>query len=114
MNHGKEVPIPGPIGRIRSAPRRFREWWAAGDPVPKTHVKDMYLTAFLLIFGFASLYFGLNAFLGIKYDDLFTTPGVLLFVAAITLIPGLYAAWVTVCCWRRVPGYDWWILPHFE
>ena len=31
----------------------------------------------------------------------------------VTLCPGLYGLWVTICCWRRVYGYDWFMLPEF-
>jgi hypothetical protein len=37
-----------------------------------------------------------------------------LLMAFMTLIPGLYALWITICCWRRVPGYTWAMIPFFD
>ena len=110
MKEGKSIQKPA----IISLNQRIREWFAAGDPPPKTQVKSLYLMIFLLIFGFST---GIVAFLSyfkIYFYEGINNIGVLFLLSAITLIPGIYAAWTSFCCWRRVPGYDWWIIPHFE
>lgn len=31
---------------------------------------------------------------------------------AILTIPSLYVFWICFCCWRRIDGYDWWMIPQ--
>lgn len=99
---------------ILSISKRIHEWFAAGDPPPKTQVKSLYLMIFLLIFGFSTGSVWFLAFFRIRFYEAIDHLGVLFLLSAITLIPGIYAAFVSFCCWRRVRGYDWWIIPHFE
>ena len=99
---------------ILSIIRRIQNWFAAGDPPPKTQIKSLYLMVFLLIFGFSTGTVWFLAFFRIRFYEVIDHLGVLFILSAITLIPGIYAAVVSFCCWRRVRGYDWWIIPHFE
>ena len=110
MKEGKVVREP----KFFSIPKRIHEWFAAGDPPPKTQVKSLYLMVFLLLFGISTGTVALLSVLRVYFYEGINNVGVLFFLSAITLIPGVYAAWTSFCCWRRVPGYDWWIIPHFE
>jgi hypothetical protein len=90
------------------------EWLRAGDLPPATHRKSMAIMAGLLVFGatFVTLWTLWLVGHGIWAD--LRSPGSLLAMAFLTLCPGLYAFWITVCCWRRVPGYRWAMIPFFD
>jgi uncharacterized membrane protein len=89
-------------------------WFRAGDPPPKTHRKSMAIMTALLIFGFAFVTMWVLALLEIGIWAQIRSPGSMAGCAFLTLCPGLYAAWVTVCCWRRIPGYSWGMIPFFD
>jgi hypothetical protein len=69
---------------------------------------------FLNVFGLISLAVWTLAALGVKFTTVFTSTVPLAVVAFLTLCPGIYVGWVSLCCWRRVYGYDWFMVPHFE
>jgi hypothetical protein len=94
--------------------QQFKQWCRAGDPPPRTQVKSIYLMIFLNIFGLIALTVWALAVLEIKFNGVFTSLVPLLAVAFLTLCPGIYGAWVSFCCWRRVYRYDWFMIPHFE
>ena len=93
--------------------RSVVEWVRAGDKPPRTQVGSVWLMIALNLFGFTALTVWLLAVLEIKFYDTFTSIVPLAFIAFVTLCPGLYGLWVTICCWRRVYGYDWFMLPEF-
>ena len=93
---------------------RVLEWIRAGNPPPKTQVKSLYLMVFLLVFGFSVATVWFMAFFRIRFYEVISSLTSLFIIGFLALCPGLYALWVSICCWRRVPGYDWWIIPHFE
>lgn len=37
----------------------------------------------------------------------------LIFASIILTIPSLYVFWICFCCWRRIEGYDWWMIPQW-
>jgi hypothetical protein len=89
-------------------------WVRSGDPPPKTQVKSLYLMVLLNIIGFTALTVWILGVLEIKFYDTFTSLIPLAFTAFVTLCPGLYGLVVSFCCWRRVYGYDWYMIPHYE
>jgi hypothetical protein len=99
---------------LKDTVQQFKQWCRAGDPPPRTQVKSIYLMIFLNIFGLISLTIWTLAVLEIKFYGIFTSLIPLAGVAFLTLCPGIYGAWVSFCCWRRVYGYDWFMIPHFE
>jgi hypothetical protein len=68
----------------------------------------------LLVFGFAFLSMWLMAMLDIGFWSSLKSPSSLISMAFLTLCPGLYALWITVCCWRKIPGYTWGMIPFFD
>lgn len=36
----------------------------------------------------------------------------LIFASLFFTIPSLYVFWICFCCWRRIEGYDWWMIPQ--
>lgn len=89
------------------------KWIRAGDKPPRTQVGSIYLMIALNLFGITALTVWTLAFFEIKFYNVFTSIAPLAFIAFVTLCPGLYGLWVTLCCWRRVYGYDWFMLPEF-
>lgn len=91
----------------------FRDWIKAGNPPPRTHRKSMFIMTALLVFGFTFLTVWILAVTGTKF---YTANSIHSFaiMAFITLCPGLWALWNSVCSWRRVKGYDWGMIPFFD
>lgn len=99
---------------IKNLFRSIRNWIKAGDPPPKTQVKSLYLIAFLLLMGISSLTFLILAYFEICFTDCVTSLIPVAFIAFLTLTPSLYGVWVSFCCWRRVYGYDWFMIPNCD
>lgn len=106
----REITIPFIVKDIF---KQIGIWFRKGDRPPPRQVKSIYLMVFLNIVGIAALIVWCLSFFGIKFENTFKSLIPLAFVAFITLCPGLYGLWVSVCCWRRVYGYDWNIIPEF-
>jgi len=93
---------------------QIRNWLLSGEMPPKTHKKSMLIMVALLCFGIPSFTVFILAALQIRFYDSINSLGGLAFVSFITLMPGIYALWITVCCWRRVKGYSWDMIPYFD
>lgn len=98
---------------IYKAYRSFIEWVKAGEKPPKGQVKSIFLSIFLSIFGvLTTTYWFLHNF---KYvDHKIEQPYVLLIISFLTLTPGFFGIFASFMCWRRVKGYDWWIIPNWD
>lgn len=106
----QEVTIPKIIFSFFTA---FVDWLKAGDLPPRTHRKSMFIMIALLLFGFTFLVIWIMAISGNRF---YTANSVSSFgiMAFITLCPGLWALWNSVCAWRKVKGYDWGMIPFFD
>ena len=102
------------LNSVRNFYASIKNWFESGDPIPKTHYKSMRIMIALLLFGsFIGALFIMNLFdFGIhtKSDALLS----LGFMTFITLCPGLYAFIITIGCWRRIPGFEWGLIPFFD
>ena len=99
---------------LKKSLENFRAWFKKGVPPPATQVKSLYLMVFLILFGFATGTVFVLAYFKIMFYTWFVSIYPLAFVSAITLIPGIYAAWVSYHCWRGVRGYDWYMIPNYD
>ena len=88
-------------------------WYKNGDFPPDNISKTIFLTLLLSISGFyVILNLTLNNFdSNQKFPDIPKIP--LIIYSLITIFPGLWIFWISICCWRRIDGYDWWMIPHF-
>ena len=94
--------------------KRLREWIASGDPVPKTHYKSMAIMTALLVIGIPSFIVFILAEMNMSWCQHIESPSSLAVVSFLTLTPGLYVLYLTICCWRRVDGYKWGMIPFFD
>ncbi|KAH0794925.1 hypothetical protein GPJ56_001202 [Histomonas meleagridis] len=94
--------------------RTVIDWFKKGNPPPPTHKKSMAIMIGLLVFGFAFVTIWASSVLDIGPFSTVNSPSSLAFCSFITLCPGLYALWITICCWRGVKGYDWGMIPFFD
>lgn len=92
----------------------LRNWINAGDPPPKAQVNSLYLILFLFSIGFSALMVFIFAYLKICFYEYITSLVPLGAIAFLTLTPSVYGAYVAFCCWRRVYGYDWYMIPNFD
>lgn len=99
---------------IKNIFRSIRKWVKAGDPPPKTQVKSLYLIAFLLFIGMSSFIFLTLSYFEICFTDCVTSLVPVAVLAFLTLTPSIYGTWVSFCCWRRVYGYDWFMIPNCD
>ena len=99
-----------PISLIRS----IIKWFKAGEAPPETHRKSMMIMIGLLAFGIPIFTIFILALLKIKFYTYVKSYASFAFMSFITLCPGLYSLWITVCCWRRVKGYEWSMIPFFD
>ncbi|KAK8888213.1 hypothetical protein M9Y10_039277 [Tritrichomonas musculus] len=99
---------------IKNVFKSIRNWVNAGDPPPKTQVKSLYLIFFLLLLGISSLTFLILSYFEICFIDCVTSLVPVAAIAFLTLTPSLYGVWVSFCCWRRVYGYDWFMIPNCD
>lgn len=89
------------------------KWIEAGKKPPPELKKSFILLAFLLVFGLSCFTFGILSYFGII--DIFIPTLIPFFgTATLTLLPGLYMLWISICSWRNVPGYGWWMIPHVD
>ncbi|KAK8842553.1 hypothetical protein M9Y10_025410 [Tritrichomonas musculus] len=90
------------------------DWFRAGDLPPKTHYKSLCLMIVLLILGtILGICFVLSHF-EIALTDVIPVAWPFFGLSCITLLPSLYIFFVSICCWRRVKGYGWWMIPYVE
>ena len=89
-------------------------WFNSGDPVPKTHRNGLPITFSLLIIGLIALACALAPFYGYTNGAVEIHTKSLLFLAFLALTPSLYNCFIMFCCWRRIPGYRWSMIPFFE
>ena len=94
--------------------KSFVDWIKAGDAVPKSHYKSMAIMAGLLIIGIPTFIVFVLAATKTAFYEHVTSLSSLAAVSFITLVPGLYVLWLTICCWRRVDGYRWGMIPFFD
>lgn len=90
------------------------DWLRAGDFPPKTHYKSLCLMLFLIIFGTITLACFILSHFEIALTEFIPIPWPFLGLSCITLLPGLYILFVAICCWRRIKGYGWWMIPYVE
>ena len=93
---------------------RVRCWVKAGDPIPKTHRKNLPITILLFVIGLFALACAFAPAYGYTNGRVEENTIPFLIIAFICLTPSLYNIWVLTCCWRRVKGYRWSMVPFFE
>ena len=93
--------------------KRLIQWFKDGDRVPKSHYKSMAIMTALLVIGIPTFIVFLLSTFNIAFSEL-RSPSSLAVVSFLTLTPGLYVLWLTICCWRRVKGYRWGMIPFFD
>ena len=89
-------------------------WIKSGDLPPETHKTSMRIMTALLLFGFTFLTIAILCATGQAFDTYNISYPSYAFMIFITLCPGLYSLWITICCWRRVDGYSWGMIPFFD
>lgn len=90
------------------------DWFKAGELPPETHKTSMRIMTALLVFGFSFLAIMILCASGICFETYNISYPSYLFMTFITLCPGLYSLWITICCWRHVKGYEWGMIPFFD
>ena len=90
------------------------DWFRDGDPPPKTHRKSLCLMVFLNVIGMILLTCFILSHFEIALTDFIPISWPFAGLSFITLGPGLYILFLTICCWRRVKGYGWWMIPYVE
>ena len=93
---------------------RAQMWVSDGVAPPKTHVRSLYLAAFLLVFGFGALAIAGLSFMEIALDDLFTSPATVFGISALALVPGGYVGVLAFLAWRRLGGVTWADVPYVQ
>jgi hypothetical protein len=94
--------------------RSLHVWWQIGDSPPRTH----YVTiGSAIVFAPLGLYLMLRCFsskpLFVAGPEMQPICFALQFVLGLLLvIPSGHVIFLAICCWRRVSGYDWWMIPH--
>jgi hypothetical protein len=98
---------------VRSYVKSARLWWRRGESPPPTHYWSLVLALILVAGG---LFVVLRLFSSESKptfkEQRLRAIGLLAF-GLLLLTPGLYCLFLSLCCWRRVGGYDWWMIPHF-
>ena len=102
------------LSRYFNFVKRFELWLKDGDPVPKTHYKSMAIMTALLVIGLPTFFVFILAAAKIAFYEHIRSVSSLGVVSFLTLTPGLYVLWLTICCWRRVDGYKWGMIPFFD
>lgn len=105
------------LGLLRSFSTKFRQtidWFKSGDLPPSTHKNSMRLMLFLNIFGITAFVCWFLSSYDIALQHVFPITWPVLGTSLLALLPGLYILFLTVMCWRRVPGYGWWMIPYVE
>lgn len=108
-------PVKEQIDHLESVKNHFRiikHWYRCGDQPPTTIYKSIYLMMFLMVLGIWLLSLLIKGHFKTDSENKFPFIPVAVF-SAVTLVPGFWILWISVCCWRRVDGYDWWMIPHF-
>lgn len=107
-------PSFGPLILMHKWISNTNEWIKSGEAPPKKQHGSLVLALVLFFIGLSTTAVWFLATFHIKFDDVLVTVNPLLFVSFITLCPSLYAGWVSICCWRKVYGYDWNMIPDWE
>ncbi|EAY20494.1 hypothetical protein TVAG_238660 [Trichomonas vaginalis G3] len=101
------------VNRIEQLKLKFiviRMWFTCGETPPQS-VKITIFGVLALIF--AAFKVGTNCYKSIRYLDHKTPQNYALLVTTIFIVvPSLYILFISFCCWRRIAGYDWWMIPH--
>ena len=84
-----------------------------GDSPPPTHYSMILLISVDIIIGMFLTVGHIMKYFNIYFMSSFFTYTTF-FIGVVMLVPGLYEAWILGCCWKRVKGYDWWMIPHFD
>lgn len=100
--------------KIRFKIQMAIDWFCDGDPPPKTHHKSLFLMLMLIICGTFLLVCFILSHFEIALTDFIPVAWPFLGLSCITLLPGLYILFLAICCWRRVKGYGWWMIPYVE
>ena len=95
-------------------PGSILKWFQSGDPVPKTHRNGLPITFSLLIIGFIALACALAPFYGYTNGTIENHTKALFFLSFLAFTPSVYNCFIMFCCWRRIPGYRWSMIPFFE
>ena len=93
---------------------RINYWFKNGDSIPKTHRSGVPITITLLFIGIFAMACAFAPFLGYTNNNVEFNTIPLLVISFLALTPSLYNLWIMVCCWRRVPGYEWSMIPFFD
>ena len=102
------------LNSIENKLTKIKIWFKSGNPPPKTQIKSLYLALFLFLFGISVFTFFILSYFKIYFYEFVSSNMVLLLISFLTLCPSIYAFWISYHCWRKYPGYDWWIIPHYE
>jgi hypothetical protein len=94
--------------------RSLQVWWQIGDSPPRTHYVTIVSALVLAPLG---VYLMLRCFspnpLVVAGLEMQRISIALQFALGLLLaVPSGHIIFLTVCCWRRVSGYDWWMIPH--
>lgn len=82
----------------------------SGDPPPPTHYSMIALVIFTLICVITTLLIYVMSFFHFnKFES--KIPNFVTLICFIILFPSLYEFYLFICCWKRVEGYDWWMIP---
>lgn len=90
-------------------------WIPSGESPPTTRRPTIIISFISFIVGVLLTVFGIfydfsdsndYFYLNFKKTQIF-------FLSTILIIPSLYVLFIFFCCWRRVQGYDWWMIPQF-
>jgi hypothetical protein len=91
--------------------KSVRLWWIRGDRPPPRHYWSFAIALFLVGAGLQVLRSSLT--FPSEYPARMMYVAGLCALGIVLAAPGIYCIFMSICCWRRLGGYDWWMIPHF-
>jgi hypothetical protein len=99
--------------RFSNRLRHVALWWELGDSPPPTHYLPLLLAALGFLVGMGLIYYALASKPSIKLNQYELPKFAQLIVGLGMSGTASYYLFISICCWRRVRGYDWWMIPYF-
>lgn len=100
------------IRHLECKVRYLESWWRRGEIPPPSMVSTIVFFALILLSGFSMLVILILSYFEVRFTEIELDKPKFAFVACSMFASGFYVTWISLCCWRRVSGYDWWMIPH--
>lgn len=101
------------VNRLEQLKLKFlilRMWFTCGETPPNSIRFTLYGVLMMLIAGFRA---GHEFFKCFQQLPNYSMKSIALFSSSIILLfPSFWVLYISFCCWRRIRGYDWWMIPQ--